>query len=259
MKNIFYLAIALIFLSCCEGKKLYSASTTFKGVMFERTFPFLDFDTLKNKWIVLRYDPFYTKIFTYENLTIIQSNYYYQTLTHPTEALETKEFSSKYYSFIFSEQTDMGVLYDSTNFQTARIVSRDSMLNKEWALKIDQERYFLDNEYKLISSDRNSEKEFIEKYYFKNKKDTTLTGNLQFIFSDLKLPESKYSLSRRLEEKRRMKLVKTISTSYARRIGTTTATIDEVEVIYEMKEVEGDKAELLKLLNYAKLHLIDKP
>ena len=244
----------MLFFSYCRSFCSHENDDKVKGIIIETQFPDLTLDSSNNKWVVSKYDPLYTRIYYYKNQTIIQSNFYYRKIKLGEDPKNIKYYS-RYYSFIFSDSSDKGVLCDSNSLSNTKIVNKDSMLAKEWAFKTASENILEDNFHRLISSKINRDGDIEEYYSATNKKDTSMTGSILLVFSKEKVKGFDYSLSYDLDSIRKMKLVKTIYVNNARKLSEYMS-IERMELSTELKEIKVENREdLLRMFNYTKTTL----
>jgi hypothetical protein len=252
MKASSNLIFFLVLFCCCTNGQSFIKKRAVKGIIVERKFPNLVLDTVKNCWVVLKYDPYYTKIFYYKDQVLIESNYYYSE-TKIGEDFDKRKYRSRYYTFIFSDSSNQGVLCDSNSLENTRIVNKDSMLNKEWAFNTNREKILEDNECTLLFSNVKSDGDIVETYSMKNKKDSSMTGNLLMIFSKTRLIAFNYSMAKDIEEKRKMKLIKIEYINDARKLKPNNTCIEKVDIPYGISEIQiKDESALLKMFDFAK-------
>jgi len=217
----------------------------------ERKFPRIDLDTIQNKWVVLEYRPLYTKIFYYGKQTLVQTNVAYSISRSPEEFQNRKYTYDRYYTFIFSDSSNMGILCDSNNLQTVKIVDKDSMLKKHWAFNADRGNFLEENDHVLLSTETNPDGDFVERYFTRDKKDTTMVGSILLVLSKDKFLNIRYSMAKGLEQKRKMKLLKIEYVNDERRLPDNSL-IQKIVIPYEIKELQiKDKGELLRMFNFA--------
>jgi len=214
------------------------------GIVVERKFPDLEWDSLGNRVILTHYDTFYTKIYYYKKQVLIQSSQAYRNVDlrglnaqEKEMAMKNTPYQTRYSNFVYSDDGNKGLLWYSTNIKDRLVVNEDSMLATEWALDPRREDIFKNNDRTLISSKTSEDGNIIEEYTFRNKKDTTMTGSIILVFSKSKFDEIRYSMANDIEQQKKMKLIKVVAINDARYLPPTNTHIDRIEIPWELKPI----------------------
>ena len=247
----------------CNSVKL-SNQGGISGISIERTFPNLEWDSVRNRMILTHFDTFYTKIYHYKKLILIQSNQEYRHLDlsglnddEKENLIKNTPFKIRYYTFIYSRDLITGMLLcDTCSIQNTKIVNRDSMLAREWAFNPRREDLFKNNYRTLISSKTSEDGNIIEEYTFRNKTDSTMTGSIILVFSKNKFDDIEYSMAKEIEQQKKMKLIKIVCINDARYIPPSNMYIERVELPWELKKITiTNEKELIKMFELADLAL----
>lgn len=251
MKNLILICSItanISFLSCCTGQPDTSNSTKITGLIVKREFP--DFDTANKQWLVIGYKSLFTRLYHYGNWKMVQVNRYIQKI-NLLDSAPPPPRQSVYYSFIYTDSSKAGILYDSCDISTAKVVDKDSMLGNEWVFKVDHTSVFDECEYKLINKQTDANGNLIEKYYLKSKKDTNVSGSIELVFSKSSMKGFDFSMGRRLEKEREMKLIKAVK--YINPFYSGGFYVGEMRMPYELEEIDiKNKNELVALFEDAK-------
>src|SRR4026207_2425740 len=126
-----FLFVLLAFFNCHNIK--VAKKDEIRGIIFERIVPDIYRDSLKNQYILSNFAPYYTKIYYYKDQILLQSSYEYRSLNF--EGLNEDEilklsastpFQVRYFSLIYSNESNKGWRCDSNNVRSGRIVNKDS-------------------------------------------------------------------------------------------------------------------------------------
>jgi len=253
---IFFVLFAVL---NCNNVKL-SNQEEILGISIERTFPNLEWDSVRNRMILTHFDTFYTKIYHYKKQILIQSNQQYRHLDlrglnddEKENLINNTPYQMRYYTFIYSKDRNTGVVFcDTCDIKNASIVNRDSMLAREWVFNPRREDLFNNNYRTLISTKTSEDGNIIEEYTFRNKKDSTMTGTIILVFSKNKFDEIEYSMAKEIEQQKKMKLIKIVCINDARYIPPSNTYIERIEVPWELKHITiTNEKELIKMFKVA--------
>ncbi len=83
-----------------------------------------------------------------------------------------------------------------------------------------------------------------------------MKGNLVLVFSNKNFEPFEYSLAKDIEQQKKMKLIKMITTNDARYVPPTNTYIERIEISYGLKELAiTNENELIEMFKYAELAL----
>ena len=256
-----FLFVLLAFFNCHNIK--VAKKDKIRGIIFERIVPDIYRDSLKNQYILSNFAPYYTKIYYYKDQVLLQSSYEYRSLNF--EGLNEDEilklsartpFQIRYFSLIYSNDSNKGWRCDSNNIRSGRIVNKDSLLAHEWISLQQKYDIWAENYHTLVSSTTSKDGNVTEEYRFKNKKDTTMTGTVILVFSNKLFGATEFSLAKETEEQKKMKVIKMIIINDARHVPPKNVYIERVELPYELKEIKiTNEEELIKMFEAAKAAL----
>lgn len=243
MKTYYLLAVSFFQLFCSNNRSDQKINDTGNGVLIETVFPFPDIDTAKKRWVVLRYDPQYARIFEYRGYTCFQRNHFVRSLSKPEE-ISTKDYTSVLSTFFFTDSSSSAIYFDNNDLKTATVISKDSLLRKEWAYTLDNSPLFEDNETSLLELKQLDSDLESQTYLLKNKKDTSLTGTAQLILSRKDIYKAPYTFFKSIEQKTGMKLKKIIFVNNEKQLPGSDYLIEKITIPYEVKEfkIENDSA-----------------
>lgn len=196
-------AALLALVSCYSVKKntVMPKEDRLRCVNIYREFPVIT-ETGK----IFRYEPYETRIIYYKDQVMFQT-YTYHAEINTREELANPPYRYVYYSFTYSPGKKYGVLCDSANIATSRIVEVDSMLKEEWAENLDFDSVFNDLDAKLLKSEKLPSGDKEETYSYVSKKDIGLKGTYSLRFSKKMLRDIPYSLSKKMDSVYGMKLI----------------------------------------------------
>ena len=256
-----FLFVLLAFFNCHNIK--VAKKDEIRGIIFERIVPDIYRDSLKNQYILSNFAPYYTNIYYYKDQVLLQSSYEYRSLNF--EGLNEEEilklsastpFQIRYFSLIFSNDSNKGWRCDSNNVQSGRIVNKDSLLAHEWISLQQKHDILIENYHTLVSTTTSKDGNVTEEYRFKNKKDTTMTGTVILVFSNKLFGATEYSLAKETEEQKKMKIIRMIIINDARHVPPSNTYIERVEISYELKELTiTNKRELIEMFKVAEVAL----
>ena len=238
----------------CQSVKL-SSQEEISGISIERTFPNLVWDSVGNRMILTHYDTLYTKIYHYKKQILIQSNEQYRHLDlrglnddEQENLIKNTPYQMRYYNFMYLNDANTGLFWYNSSIENCRIINKDSMLAREWAFNPRREDVINNNYRTLISSKSSKDGNIIEEYRFRNKKDSTMTGNIILVFSKNKFDEIEYSMAKGIEQQKKMKLIKIVCINDARYIPPSNTYIGKLEVPWELKKITiSNEKELIKM------------
>lgn len=249
-----FCCITIALSACGQVRK---SDDKISGIIIERNFPQMSWDSVENELKLVRYDPYFTRIYTFNGWTLIQSNYYYQRIRlvdgeRIFKPGEDTSVHSCFYSFVYHDSLPAAFYCDSTEYQTGRLINKDSMLKKEWLLSRKETLYFEDNTWKLLSAKNNEEGDLTEFYFLVSKTDSGIKGNLEITFSTNKCQETHFSLAATVEARRKMKVIALIINTGPLIISAGKTRIGPIELFEKMKElpVAGDKS-IEQIFKYA--------
>jgi len=242
------LLIVLTSLSCgyrfTKEKVSFQQQENICCIRVYREFPIIDL-----KGDVVRYDPFESRIYFWKHQVMYQT-YHYHAISNTPEEAENPDYKYVYYSFIYSPGKEKGVLCDSANLLSKRVVPVDSMLLNEWAAKTNFDFLFKESNATLISTTVNPSGEKEDVYSFVGKKDSTMTGRFTLNYCKNKFEGINYSFSRELDSVNNMKLYKVVVVNDARYLPGSTFHIDKLTIPYTLEEIPvANEAEILKLFD----------
>lgn len=256
-----FLVVLLAFFNCHNIK--VAKKDEIRGIIFERIVPDIYRDSLKNQYILFNFAPYYTKIYYHKDQVLLQSSYEYRSLNF--EGLNEDEimklsastpFQIRYFSLIYSNDSNKGWRCDSNNIRSGRIVNKDSLLAHEWIVLQQKYDILAENYHTLVSSTTSKDGNVTEEYRFKNKKDTTMTGTVILVFSNKLFRVTEFSLAKETEEQKKMKVIKMVIINDARHVPPSNVYIGRVEIPYELKEITiTNEEELIKMFETAKAAL----
>jgi len=256
-----FLLVLFSFFNCHSIKT--TQKDKIRGIVIERLEPDIYWDRSKNQYILSNFTPYYTKIYYYKDQVLLQSSYEYRSLNF--EGLNQDEimklsastpFQIRYFSLIYSNDSNKGWRCDSNNVRSGRIVNKDSLLAHEWISLQQKYDILTENYHTLISSTTSKEGNVTEEYRFKNKMDTTMTGTVILVFSNKLFGATEFSLAKETEERKKMKVIKMIIINDARHVPPKNAYIERVEIPHELKEITiTNEEELIKMFEAAKAAL----
>lgn len=228
-------------------------TSSLKGFVVESKFPKID-TIINNQWDVREYTPQFIRIFYYNGLVMIQQSFVSSSIEIIDNVVVKRDsLKIKYYSFVFSKDSKIGVHYDSSNLQTYRIVNKDSVLKKVTAFNDNIKETFETTHYELISSKVESNGDLVEEYSLISKLDSTMTGSCLLRFSGKNTPPEFYQISPYIENKRKMRLIEFNVINNARSFGDGKPGINRFELPMRVKDLEiSNTQEILKMFEYAK-------
>lgn len=183
MKSYFIFLISILLLYCSSKKNKQETDNDGKGITLGTVFPVLNLDSSKKMWVVQRYDTFTTTVFIYKGYLCLQKNHYIRQI-NKREEFETKEYRSVTGTFFIADSSKYAIYFDTINSPIGRIVNKDSLLKTSEIFNLDKNPFFKENETRLILSITIPGDTLLQKYSFKNKLDTTLTGSAEFTLID---------------------------------------------------------------------------
>lgn len=222
-----------------------------KGYIVELKFPM--FDTLNNEWYVKEYNPQFTRLYYFKDKILVQRS----SLSASIVAVDNVVIKQNprrviYDSFIFSKSIGVGMLCDSNNLKTAKLVNKDSVLKNVWVLKDDLKGIFQSSHHKLISSKTEPNGDLVEEYSLVEKRDTAMKGSCALRFTKRDKKASYFQLSPFIENDRQMKLVEYTTVVNARMYETQHMLMNRFELPTKLSELKiENEAELLAMFELA--------
>lgn len=185
--------ISTVFFCCCNQRliknNIVEDNTTIKGIKVSETLPFFN-----QVGEADYYDTIAVKIYYHEDMTMLALPYRFDSV-HRGRHLKT-EYRSRY--FLYKKKDSIGCIYDKYEPDVKK-ANVDSMLQEQWIVANKLYQPFIEHEITLLSaSEKHNSGTLYEKYSFKGKKDTTVTGIIYLSFTN-KMKGIAYSLSRELD------------------------------------------------------------
>lgn len=147
--------------------------------------------------------------------------------------------------FIFEKDSLYGYDYDEHENPKRRILRKDSVIEHEWALQINLDYLLTDMKAKLISSVQNKDSGTIHELYSYIGNDTSSHGRFYLSFST-KMGDIDYSLSKKIDSTRGMKLYNAWITQDPRYFKKFDKTLNELEYGYEIQKITVITPEIQK-------------
>ena len=115
MKTFGIVLFVLFTVLNCQSVKL-SNQEEISGIIIERTFPNLVWDSVRNRMLLTHFDTLYTKIYHYKKQVLIQSNEQYRNLDlrglnedEIQNLMINTPYQTRYYNFIYSNDVNTGL------------------------------------------------------------------------------------------------------------------------------------------------------
>jgi hypothetical protein len=256
-KSLIMLNRILSVLSLLSYNSCAQTQGSLRGVVIEMKFPKVD-TVVDNKWAVSDYNLNFTRVYYYSDLVMIQPSYISNNveMINGVVVKETKEVQL-YKTFVFSKELQTGILIDSNNVKTARLVNKDSVQKVEWVFKDIPSEILKENYIFLTSSQNEKDGKEIEFYSLVNKADSSVTGTLKFVFSRNSLIEPlPYHLSQTIEQKKKMRKIEIVLTINERNFNNGQPSLGKMEIPYKLFELKiGNRSELISIFEFAKLKM----
>ncbi len=225
-----------IMISCSTGTSKNNHGGEIIGVRLSRNFP--DFDIKDSVAKIIGYDTTEIKIFKYKNQILYQI-YHFAFITNGADSSEKKEYKNRV--LVFSEGQQLGLFFDSARNIYNKVVSVDSFLKKQWCYRLDAKDFLNEEDSKYASTSTNIITGDTEDLYsFKGKKDSAMTGQIVFFYTDKKkLKNIEYSFSKELDSIKNKKLYKILVVTNSRFMGPpNNIYMDRSEAFYALDKLD---------------------
>jgi hypothetical protein len=248
-----FASILFCFFQLLINCRTLQVKKSISGICIKRDIPIVD-TIVNNKWTVRKTIPGYTKLYFYENLTIAQVSISIKHISIVNGVQVSRSQNKQTFNtIIYSDSFNNALLCDSNNLLTAKLIDKDSLLKNQWAFQDFFAQTFESTFHKLISSKKDVNGDKIEENSWAVKNDTTFSGIWKFRFSSRKFQDIPYSLSKRIEKIKSLKLIEYTVTSNPRNLGNGQLPIDKVEMPVSMSSIKVEnEIELMEMFRFAK-------
>ncbi len=251
---------ALLLTSCYTAKKPTEITSLQKphkphieGYVFKEILPIVD-TVIDNVWLVSRNRPIVSRIYYYNNQTLLQSGYIPHKVIGTETILELYSDERRYGNLIFSDTAKHCVYADSSRFFGYRLINKDSSLKRETAFSDAVDKILEQINYKEISSGYDANGFTVKTFRCTNIKDTLRTGRVTCTFAKQPSDYSRYVLSPIMEKETGLKLIKIIISTDPWFYKEKNANIGRLELSYEIEKITvGNTEELMKLFELERI------
>lgn len=238
--------IGLMFLFSCSLKNDNKNTQKVQGIQSIKVKQVLP--TLDSAGNVSSVDTSTVQIYYFQNKMLykIESRYADQTTT----GYSTLKIRYSYFSTSDSGKT--GYYFASNDSSNAKFVSDNSVLRNEWFGIVDLNKLFVDNQFLLLKSEKNSDNGEIHEYYeFKDKVDTSFKRTAHLYFKNTKR-DLYVQPTHALDERKKMRLIKFQMHTPKQYSKEMRESINEYSLTYLIEDVQLTQAEQDSIAKYFK-------
>jgi hypothetical protein len=245
-----FIGLVLFFLSCRSTSgidlKTIEKSSGIMGITLRSFFPVVD-----NNGKFILYDPQYAEIYYYGNQVLYRTHYTFSWHTKDGGILKEEKRTR---NLVHTKGNPEGYYSDSSLAIFNKKVLVDSMLNKEWYELGLLSSVLKNTDMSLVSSFKNENVGILnETYLVQSKIDTTQKGMIFLSFSNA-FKDIAFTLSKELDETKKMKLSKIKIVNDARFLKGYNINIERIEQTREMELIPIKNArEIIKYFKGAQM------
>lgn len=226
------------------------------GIIVELKYPIMD-TVINNRWEVRDYGLNFTRMYFYNDLIMIQPSYTLNTIEMVNGVVinETPEVRV-FKTFVYSNNFQKCIMYDSNSIKSARIVKKDSVQTAEWIFKDIPDEIFKGSHFQLISSQKSKKGNLTELYSIVNKTDTTTKGSCRLVFSNNEMESIPYHLSKSNDKRKKMRMTEFSVIINASDSSNGHLPINSMEISYKLSELKvANEQELKQMFEFAKMNM----